>query len=265
MQHRNIRLVIAYDGTNFCGWQRQRNGPSIQGALEEKLRIITAAQIAVHGAGRTDAGVHAQGMTAHFSTDATMPAAAFVKALNSMLPKEIRILEADEADPDFHARFSAKGKTYRYDFFTGPVQCPPERLYRTHFPCALQAERLFPGLKLLIGTHDFSSFEAVGSRDRSRTEGRGAVRTLFRADCLVDPARPEHFSFRFTGDGFLRHQVRNLVGTLIQLGSARLSNEQFSAVLEARDRNRAGPTAPACGLFLEQVHYEETALNNGAA
>ncbi|MCI5218081.1 MAG: hypothetical protein D3914_02555 [Candidatus Electrothrix sp. LOE2] len=118
MQQRNIRLCIAYDGTNFCGWQRQQNGPSIQGTLEEKLRIITTAQVVVHGAGRTDAGVHAQGMVAHFSTGATMPVAAFAKALNSMLPKDIRILEAEEAAPDFHARFSAKGKTYCYDFFT---------------------------------------------------------------------------------------------------------------------------------------------------
>ncbi|MCI5132696.1 MAG: tRNA pseudouridine(38-40) synthase TruA [Candidatus Electrothrix sp. EH2] len=262
MRQRTIRLCIAYDGTAFCGWQRQQNGPSIQGTLEEKLRIITAAQVAVHGAGRTDAGVHALGMTAHFSTGTTMPVPAFVKALNSMLPKDIRILGAEEAAPDFHARFSAKGKTYRYDFFTGVIQSPTERLYRTHFPCAFEVDRLRPSLELLIGTHDFSSFEAVGSRDRTRTEGRGAVRTLFRADCLVDPARTEHFSFRFTGDGFLRHQVRNLAGTLFLVGAGRLSSEQFRAVMEAWDRKKAGPTAPACGLFLEQVHYEEKARND---
>jgi tRNA pseudouridine38-40 synthase len=259
MQQRNIRLCIAYDGTDFCGWQRQQNGPSIQGTLEEKLRIITTAQVVVHGAGRTDAGVHAQGMVANFTTRATMPAPAFAKALNSMLPKDIRILEAEEAAPDFHARFSAKGKTYCYDFFTGDLQPPAERLYRTHFPCSFMPDRVQPVLELLVGTHDFSSFEAVGSRDRTRTSDRGAVRTLFFAQCLVDPTRPEHFSFRFRGDGFLRHMVRNLVGTLILAGTGRLSTEQFAAVLAAKDRKAAGPTAPACGLFLEQVHYEEMA------
>jgi tRNA pseudouridine38-40 synthase len=257
MSQRTIRLCIAFDGTNFCGWQRQQNGPSIQGTLEEKLRLITTTQVAVHGAGRTDAGVHALGMVAHFSTGVTMPAPAFAKALNSMLPKDIRILAAEEAAPDFHARFSAKGKTYRYDFFTGPLQLPAERLYRTHYPCSFQSDLLQASLDYLVGTHDFASFEAVGSRDRTRTEGRGAVRTLLQADCLVDPGRPEHFSFRFTGDGFLRHMVRNLAGTLFLVGSGRLSSEQFRDIVKAGDRKKAGPTAPACGLFLEQVHYEE--------
>ena len=263
MQQRNIRLLIAYDGTNFCGWQRQQNGPSIQGTLEEKLRIITTAQVAVHGAGRTDAGVHAQGMVANFSTGATMPTSAFAKALNSMLPKDIRILGAEEAASDFHARFSAKGKTYCYDFFTGAIQSPVERLYRTHFPCSFIPDRVQPSLDLLLGTHDFASFEAVGSRDRTRTEGRGAVRTLFQAQCLADPARPEYVTLRFRGDGFLRHMVRNLAGTLIMVGTGRLSTKQFRDILEARDREKAGPTAPACGLFLEQVHYEEMAGKEG--
>lgn len=263
MQQRNIRLCIAYDGTNFCGWQRQRNGPSIQEALEQRLTRITGAAVAVNGAGRTDAGVHAQGMVANFSTGTTMPASAFVKALNSMLPKDIRILGAEEAAPDFHARFSAKGKSYRYDFFTGAIQSPVERLYLTHFPCSFMPERVQASLDLLLGTHDFASFEAVGSRDRTRTTGRGAVRTLFQAECLADPARPEHFSLRFSGDGFLRHMVRNLVGTLFQVGTGRLSIEQFAAVLVAKDRDKAGPTAQACGLFLEEVHYAEMSGNDG--
>ena len=257
MQQRNIRLLIAYDGTNFCGWQRQRNGPSIQGALEKKLTVITREPVQVNGAGRTDAGVHAQGMVANFSTGVTMPASAFVKALNSMLPKDIRILEAEEAALDFHARFSAKGKAYRYDFFTGAMQTPLERLYRTHFPCSFMPDNVQASLDFLVATHDFASFEAVGSRDRTRTTGRGAVRTLFQAQCLTDPARPEHFSLRFSGDGFLRHMVRNLAGTLIRVGTGRLSAEQFVAILEAQDRKEASPTAPACGLFLEKVHYED--------
>ncbi len=257
MRQRNLRLCIAYDGTHFCGWQRQSNGSSIQGMLEEKLSIITKTKVEVNGAGRTDAGVHALGMVVNFITKVTMPATAFAKALNSMLPQDIRILNASEASPDFHARFSAKGKTYRYDFFTGPIQPPHERLYRTHAPCPFTIDRVRPCLAYLIGSHDFSSFEATGSRDRSRTTGRGAVRTLFHAECLVDAARPEHFSFRFRGDGFLRHMVRNLVGTLFMVGSGRISDYAFKVIMAAKDRQEAGPTAPACGLFLEQVHYEE--------
>jgi tRNA pseudouridine38-40 synthase len=253
---RNIRLHIAYDGTSFCGWQRQENGISIQGLIEEALSRITKQPMEVNGAGRTDAGVHAEAMTAHFHTQATMPLAAFPKALNSLLPKAVRILEAAEVGPEFHARFSAVSKTYRYDFFTGEVQVPTEHLYRSHARCSFSPERVQPCLELLLGSHDFSSFEAVGTRDRSRTEGRGAVRTLFLAQCLADPVRPEYFSFRFSGDGFLRQMVRNLVGTLIWVGAGRLSQEQFAEILAAQDRRRAGPTAPACGLFLERVEYQ---------
>jgi tRNA pseudouridine38-40 synthase len=204
-------------------------------------------------------------MVANFSTSAIMPAPAFAKALNSMLPKDIRIRMAEEAAQDFHARFSAKGKTYRYDFFTGAIQSPLERLYRTHFPCSFMPDRVRASLDFLVATHDFASFEAVGSRDRTRTTGRGAVRTLFQAQCLVDRARPEHFSLRFSGDGFLRHMVRNLAGTLIRVGTSRLTPEQFVAILEAQDRKEASPTAPACGLFLEAVHYEEMSGNDGAS
>ncbi|WP_417912509.1 tRNA pseudouridine(38-40) synthase TruA [Candidatus Electronema sp. TJ] len=256
MMQRNICLRVAYDGTGFCGWQKQENGTSIQGLLEDALARITKEPVEVSGAGRTDAGVHAEAMTANFHTGAAMPAAAFQRALNSMLPKAVRVLESAEAALDFHARFSALGKTYRYDFFTGAVQLPSERLYRTHTPCAFLPERVRPCLELLVGSHDFSSFEAVGTRDRSKTEGRGAVRTIFRAECVADPARPEHFSFRFSGDGFLRCMVRNLAGTLIWVGAGRLSCGQFANILAAKDRKQAGPTAPACGLFLEKVEYQ---------
>jgi tRNA pseudouridine38-40 synthase len=255
VKERNICLRIAYDGTNFCGWQRQDNGPSIQGVLEEKLAIITKERIEVKGAGRTDAGVHAEAMRANFWTNVSLPVPAFQRALNALLPKAIRILEVREVGPDFHARFSAVGKSYRYDFFTGAVQNPVECLYRTHAPCAFVAQRVTASLAVLLGTHDFSSFEAVGSRDRTSTTGRGAIRTLFQAECVADENYPDYFSFRFTGDGFLRHMVRNLVGTLIWVGAGRLSSEQFAAILAGKDRKLAGPTAPALGLFLEQVYY----------
>jgi len=173
-----------------------------------------------------------------------------------MLPRDIRIIEAGEAAPDFHARYNSTGKTYRYDFFTGSTQPPTERLYCTHVPCSFQLSKVTGCLKSLVGSHDFSSFEASGSRDLTRTGGRGAVRTLLKAVCITDLAQPEHFSFYVTGDGFLRHMVRNLAGTLFLVGSGQIDRREFATILAGKDRNLAGPTAPACGLFLEQVHYK---------
>ncbi len=256
MNQKNIRLLIAYDGTNYSGWQRQKNGPTIQGIIEDKLAVITSEKTVVNGSGRTDAGVHALGMAANFQTSSTMAAQSFHNALNSMLPRDIRILKADEASPDFHARYNSTGKTYRYDFFTGSIQRPDERLYRTHVPHSFNLNKVIPSLKRLVGSNDFSSFEAAGSRDLTKTGGRGAVRTLLKAICVAEPARPEHFSFYFTGDGFLRHMVRNMVGTLFLVGSGRIDSNEFTTILTRKDRSLAGPTAPACGLFLEQVHFE---------
>ena len=257
MSQKNIRLLIAYDGTSYCGWQRQKNGPTIQGMIEDKLAVITNKKTVVNGSGRTDAGVHALGMVANFKASTTMTAQSFQNALNSMLPRDIRILEASESSPDFHARYDSTGKTYRYDFFTGSIQRPEERLYHTHISHPFELSKVTPCLKILIGSHDFSSFEAAGSRDLTRTGGRGAVRTLLKAECLTDPTRrPKHFSFSFTGDGFLRHMVRNIVGTLFLVGSGRIDINEFTSILSGRDRQLAGPTAPACGLFLEHVHFE---------
>ncbi len=255
MSMSNIRLRVAYDGTNFCGWQRQNNGPTIQGSIEDKLSIITNEKIVVNGAGRTDAGVHALAMTANFQTSSTMPAHAFGNALNSMLPKDIRILQSAAVSENFHARYDSTGKTYRYDFFTGSIQPPHERLYRPHWPQSFDQATAQDCLQQLVGTHDFASFEAAGSRDLSRTGGRGAVRTLYDAQCCASPAGSEYFSFFFTGDGFLRHMVRNIAGTLFPVGSGRISCDEFAAILAGRDRQQAGPTAPACGLFLKTVHY----------
>ena len=255
MSLRNIRLLIAYDGTGYSGWQRQKNGITIQGTLEEKLSIVTDEPATVNGAGRTDAGVHASGMVANFSTTSPMTATAFLNALNSMLPKDIRILESQEVDTDFHARYNATGKTYRYDFFTGKIQPPHERLYRTHIVQPFNLHKVLPCLEYLIGSRDFSSFEATGSRDTTRTEGRGATRTLLKAECLALPGQQNSFSFSFTGDGFLRHMVRNIVGTLFLVGSGRISHDDFIHVVQLKDRQQAGPTAPACGLFLEKVYY----------
>lgn len=252
---RNIRLLIAYDGSNYRGWQRQRQGETIQGELEKKLTLLCGEPITVHGAGRTDAGVHALGMVAHFHTTASFPVAAFFKGLNSMLPRDIRILGAEAVAADFHSRYSALGKTYRYDFFTGAVQLPSARLYRAHLPGTFDLGRLETGLATLIGTHDFSSFERTGSRDKNASEGRGAVRTLFQASCFPQLGCADCWSLRLTGDGFLRQMVRILAGTLIEMGQGKRPPEEITALLAAQDRRLAGLTAPACGLFLEKIYY----------
>ncbi|MCL1980808.1 MAG: tRNA pseudouridine(38-40) synthase TruA [Proteobacteria bacterium] len=253
---RTIRLLIAYDGSGYHGWQRQRQGETtIQEELETRLSALCQQQITLHGAGRTDAGVHALGMVAHFHTASAIPLAAFTKGLNSLLPPDIRILGAEEAPPNFHSRFSAVGKTYRYSFFTGPVQLPGNRCYQAHYPGLFDPKLLEPALAVLVGTHDFSSFERSGSRDKEATDGRGAVRTLTRISCVPVLGRPDHWSIRFTGDGFLRQMVRILTGTLIEIGQGKRQPDEIAAILAAKNRAAAGPTAPACGLLLEEIHY----------
>lgn len=253
---RNIRLLITYDGSGYCGWQRQQQGEAtVQETLEIRLTQLCSEPITLHGAGRTDAGVHALGMVAHFHTNATVPLVAYHRGLNALLPPDIRILGAEQAPPDFHSRFSAYAKTYRYDFSTGPVQLPSNRLYQAHYPGPFNPGRLQTAFSHLVGTHDFSSFERSGSRDKQATTGRGAVRTLTRASCVPSLGTADQWSLRFTGDGFLRQMVRILTGTLIQIGQGKRGIDAMPAILAARDRTASGPTAPACGLFLEQIHY----------
>lgn len=250
---RTLKLTIAYDGTNYSGWQRQKNSLTIQEEIETRLHRITTTPVSVHGAGRTDAGVHATGMVAHFLTDASLDCPSFGRALNSMLPVAIRILDVSEEAEDFHARYSARAKTYLYTFFTGTIQLPTERLYAVHIPRELDIAAMQQCLHSITGTHDFASFEATGSRDTSVEHGRGSTRTLFEAKAISQD-RHNH-QFVITGDGFLRHMVRNIAGTLFHVGQGRLSVEEFNRIVAARDRTVAGPTAPAHGLSLYQIMY----------
>ena len=252
---RTVRLLIAYDGSNYQGWQRQLHGQTIQNELEKRLTLLCNEPVTLHGAGRTDTGVHALGMVAHFQTTTTIPVIAFFKGLNSMLPKDIRILQAEEAPHNFHSRFSALGKTYRYDFFTGALQLPSDRLYRAHIPGTFNLDRLSSCLESIIGTHDFSSFERTGSRDKNAVNGRGAIRTLFYASCFPQLGRVDCWSLRLTGDGFLRQMVRIIAGTLIEIGQGKHPTDKLVDIITAKDRTKAGPTAPACGLFLEKIYY----------
>ncbi|WP_457575226.1 tRNA pseudouridine(38-40) synthase TruA [Desulfomarina sp.] len=253
MKSRNIKLVIGYDGTGFSGWQRQKEvGKTIQGTIETCLNRMTCSEITLHGAGRTDAGVHAEGMVAHFRTTASITPAEFLQALNAMLPGAIRIFQADEVDQNFHSRFSAIKKTYRYSIFTGSIQPPNIRLYSLHIKTDLKLDKITQALSYLEGTHDFSSFENSGTRDKHATSGRGAVRTLYRASVHQEK---DLMLLEFTGDGFLRNMVRNIVGTALDCGRNRLTPEQFKKILGEKDRSCAGPTAPAHGLSLIKVFY----------
>ncbi len=250
---RNIRLTLAFDGTAYYGWQIQPNVPTIQGEIESHLETIHRRHITLHGAGRTDAGVHARGMTAHFHTGKDLTVAAFQQALNSMLTDDIRVLEAEEMAGDFHARFSAKGKTYSYTIYNDKILLPQKRHYSVQVRKPLDFKKISECLKIIEGTHDFTSFETTGSRNTSDPSGKGAVRTINEAKIVF---RKNHFhTFFLTGDGFLRHMVRNIVGTILEVGLGRRSVENFQRVLLARNRSEAGSTAPPQGLCLEQVHY----------
>ena len=253
---RNLKLVIAFDGTAYAGWQWQPDAPTVQGVLEEKLAVMTGVAATVWGAGRTDAGVHALGMTANFQTEARIPCEGFLKGFNSLLSPDIRILAVTGVADDFHACHSAVAKTYFYNMIHGREPLPSERLYNSAFRGHFALDTMRACLECIIGEHDFSSFEAVGSRDLTRPGGRGAVRRIFSAEITEDPHCHGRVLFTITGDGFLRHMVRNIVGTLVKVGQGKLTVADFQSILAARDRKFAGPTAPACGLFLQQVHYD---------
>ncbi|KPK00234.1 MAG: hypothetical protein AMJ60_02105 [Desulfobacterales bacterium SG8_35] len=252
-QKRNIKLLLAFDGTGYAGWQKQKSEKTVQGAIEDRIHVMTGERNCLHGAGRTDAGVHALGMVANFATGAEIPCQGFVKGLNSLLPPDIRVLEATDVAAGFHARRDAKAKTYWYNLTNGPVQLPTERLYCAHVFAELDFAAIKAGLEHVTGTHDFSSFEGSGSRDPGRA-GRGGVRTIFAAGLGTMGAGNYH-RFVITGDGFLRHMVRNIVGTMLEVGLGRLHASEVAAILAAQDRSAAGPTAPACGLFLKEVLY----------
>ena len=252
---RNILLKIAFDGSCYAGWQRQADQPTIQGVIEDKLQVMTLDEVALHGAGRTDAGVHALGMTASFETGSEIPCEGFLRGLNSMLPEDIRILEVLEKPPGFHARKSARSKSYVYQLKTGGVCLPTDRLYCHHLKFNINLKPIRACLEILIGEHDFGCFEATGSRDLEYTGGKGAVRTIKKAELTTGKVDPGSVAFEFVGDGFLRHMVRNMVGTLLEVGSERMSVDEFRTVLAGRDRSAAGPTAPARGLFLMEVFY----------
>lgn len=246
---RRIAITLAYDGTEFHGWQIQPALPTIQGTLQNVLGEIEGRPVHVDGSGRTDAGVHALAQTAAFSIENPIPLANLKKAINRLLPPEIRVLSVEEREAGFHPRYDARSKTYEYRIFRGEVCAPFERRYVYHRPYPLDAGRITDAASVFEGEHDFSAFAASDIRD---LEGGSKVRTVFSS---IARAEGDRLTYRVRGSGFLKHMVRNLVGTLLECGKGNLTAEQIRALLEPGCNVKAGPTAPARGLFLVEVEY----------
>ena len=246
---RNICLLVAYDGTNYHGFQRQKPPVvAVQNVLEDKLTKICGDTAELAAAGRTDAGVHATGQVVNFFTDGKIPLDRLPRAVNGLLPPDIAVLEAQEADFSFSARHSAVSKTYVYYIQTAAVRNPFSGKYAWHIPFALNAAKMQEALKLLLGKHDFSSFRAAGGADIS------PIRTLYRSDIVTGK---NTVAFILHGNGFLYHMVRNIVGTAVSVGRGKISVADFARILDAKDRRLASPTAPPQGLFLTNVTYAD--------
>jgi tRNA pseudouridine38-40 synthase len=244
----NWKLLLAYDGTEFHGWQVQPDQATVQGTLRDALARITGEEVLPQGSGRTDAGVHALGQVASFALAAPIPEANLVRALNRTLPASIRVLSAHRMASDFHARHSALAKTYEYRIFRGEI-CPPwlaRYVYALNAP--LDVEAMQGAAERVLGVHDFTSFAA------SESDSLDHVRCLHASEWVQDPG--QLLLYRVRGNGFLHHMVRNLVGTFLEVGRGNLEAGAIPSILEARSRERAGPTAPARGLFLVSVDYQ---------
>ena len=246
-RRRNIRLTVSYDGTAYNGFQRQ-NPPqvAVQNVLEEKLSAVCGDSVELAASGRTDSGVHAIGQVVNFFTDGTIPLDRLPRAVNSILPPDIVVLDAAEADRDFSARHSAKSKIYIYRILQGYIPDPFERNYSWNIHKELDTDSMEKCLRMIEGTHDFSAFRAAGGPPVS------PVRTIYEASL---EKKGRIVELKFFANGFLYHMVRNLVGTIANVGMGRTSVRRFGEIMASLDRNQAGATAPAQGLYLYKVNY----------
>jgi len=268
----NIRIVLAFDGTSYAGWQVQPDRPTIQGIVREAIERTSGELVKLTGSGRTDAGTHARGLVANFLTSSRMPSSAWVPALNRLLPEDIRVLSARSVPQCFHARLSARSKVYRYQVYRGPVLPPHRARDHYHYPYSLDLSTLRRAARMFEGEHDFASFAAhSGERNDRRAQVGGAGsptasrRKSAKGDASPDTVRRilscraeirgSNLIFQVEGNGFLHHMVRNMVGTLLEVGRGRISLGQFEELLRTRDRTQAGFTAPAHGLTLVRVRY----------
>ena len=244
---RNIRLTLEYDGTRYHGWQRQKNALTIQEVLETALARLCGDAVKLHGSGRTDAGVHALGQIANFRTLSHIPLKAFHAGLNSLLPPDIAVLAAAEVPPEFHARKSARAKTYEYRILNRANRSPLHHHYGWWIAARLDLDAMAAAAALLPGEHDFSAFRASGSGNRN------PVRQISAARWQTHPGG--WLRFTATANGFLRGMVRSLVGTMVEVGKGKLPEGHLADLLESKNRSLAGPTAPAQGLYLVEVVY----------
>ena len=262
---RNIRLTLAYDGTNYVGWQVQPNGPSVQTAVEKAIEKLTGAAASVLSAGRTDSGVHALGQVASFQTESSIPCDGFHKALNKFLPDDIIVRDVEEVPLDFHATFSARQKRYRYVIHNCPTHNPFLRNYVWHFHRPIDSDAMHEAGQELVGTHDFRSFESHWPNKASsvRTVKEVTVRRQSFCPLWLGPSDQQSESpntgdfiwLEIVADGFLYNMVRAIVGTLIPVGRGRWNGENIRHILTSMDRSNAGDTAPPNGLYLVQVDY----------
>ncbi len=251
---RNWKVVLCYDGSDFCGWQVQPHQPTIQGELSDAIQRITGERVLPQGSGRTDAGVHALGQVASFRLSAPIPPPNLMRALNRTLPESIRVLSAQVVAPEFHARHSVLEKTYEYRIYRGEI-CPPtlaRYVYALNWPLNLEAMQ--QAAHHVLGEHDFTSFAASDPDSSARDSGleQNCIRSVHES---IWTSEIDHWTYRVTGNGFLHHMVRNLVGTFLEVGRGSLPADSISEIIAARSRSAAGPTAPARGLFLISVKY----------
>jgi tRNA pseudouridine38-40 synthase len=253
---RYFKLTIAYDGTDFHGWQIQSGKPTIQDEIVSVLRRLTQENIALHAAGRTDAGVHALGQVGSFRTQSGLSAEEFQRALNAILPPTIRIVAAAEMGPDFNARWSARSKIYRYRLYRGRVVPPMLWRYVLHYPFPLDEAKMQDAAARFVGSHDFASFAAsTGSEEDDRE--RSTIREIYSTE-LVRSADNEELVFTVRGRSFLRYMVRKMVGTLLDVGRGRLVPDDIDKLFEIRDRSKSGPTVPPQGLCMVSVEHQES-------
>jgi tRNA pseudouridine38-40 synthase len=252
---RYFKLTIAYDGTDFHGWQMQSSKPTIQGEIVKILRKITQEGTVLHGTGRTDAGVHAIGQVGSFKTQSALSAGEFQRALNALLPVSIRIMKAEEVGPDFNARWSARGKVYRYRLYRGKVVPPMLSRYVLHYPFPLDEDAMRAAAARFVGVHDFASFAASTGSEEDDKE-RSTEREIFSTE-LVRSADNEELVFTVHGRSFLRYMVRKMVGTLLDVGRGKLTPDDIDRLFELKDRSKSGPTVPSQGLCMISVDHEE--------
>jgi tRNA pseudouridine38-40 synthase len=243
---RNLKLTLAYDGTEFHGWQIQPNLPTVQGTLQSALEKLFNHSVNVTGSGRTDAGVHAQGQVANVETIRSIDTDATLRGLNALLPPTIRVWQVEEVAPDFHSRRSATSKIYEYHIWRQHIVSPFHCRYVYAYPYAMDAAAVDEATALFLGTHDFTSFCATASEIEDR------VRTIFEAEWQRGA---EEWVFKIRGSGFLQYMVRTIVGTLLYVGAGKFSPQDVVTIFEAKDRKRAGPCVPAQGLHLIRVNY----------